>query len=495
MLRLRPLITLLVASICVLGLWTLWHGSLGQEPTPLTPAQYKASGLTDNIYTNGNTKPDADDWWLHFEEVLKLKPVSMKEAKAGCAWNPQDLERVNFQFDGGENGFVDTAWVRNDTSDLVLDARRAQWQDFMMYGTIPYGDISSKLDGRGIVIVGGQSQSFHRVKVLLRQLKRLGSSIPVELHYWGDEMNEEKKQELSTLWPLITYNDLSSPTNIYHVQLGGIVHVNYQLKTAAILNSNFAEILLMDSDNIPTIPPEDLFNSKTYKEHGTVFWPDIARTRVQNPVWPITNTPCRKDEYEQESGQALIDKRKFWYHLQLAMFFINDKNSEYYNNILLGDKDTFRFAWHALKTTYGRPAHWLATVGIKMAPDHFCGHHFAQFHPDREDGRVVFMHGGLLKTMDKQVMTFLRASHGGIFHAYKTGTKPYDAEELTRAEIKFDGASYWKHKPESVGVQMCTDMKDVEARPFGELVQGFNEVFEEVGGYWLIDSGEFSSGT
>ena len=102
------------------------------------------------------------------------------------------------------------------------------------------------------------------------------------------------------------------------------------------------------------------------------------------------------DEYEQESGQLLVDKRRFFYHLQLAAWFDNEHSrNEYYRQILLGDKDLFRFAWHALQTQYGTPAKWLTSVGTFYEDGYYCGHSFAQHHPD--DGRVAFMHGGLVK--------------------------------------------------------------------------------------------------
>ena len=89
---------------------------------------------------------------------------------------------------------------------------------------------------------------------------------------------------------------------------------------------------MLDSDNTPWLPPETLYDSETYQEYGTVFWPDLARTRPQNPMWSITNTPCRMNEWEQESGQIIIDKRRYWYHMQLAAWF---NSQEYYNGFLL----------------------------------------------------------------------------------------------------------------------------------------------------------------
>jgi alpha 1,2-mannosyltransferase len=154
------------------------------------------------------------------------------------------------------------------------------------------------------------------------------------MHYWGDEMNEEKKNELLAIWPGLFFNDLTSPSNLLKTNHDEVIRPNYQLKSAAVMNSRFAEPLLLDSDNIPVLDPESLYESSVYQEYGTLFWPDIARTRPNNPMWAITNTPCRMDEYEQESGQLIIDKRKYFYHLQLAVWF-NNNHSDYYNEVTI----------------------------------------------------------------------------------------------------------------------------------------------------------------
>ena len=49
----------------------------------------------------------------------------------------------------------------------------------------------------------------------------------------------------------------------------------------------------------------------------------------------------------QESGQLLIDKLQHWKPLLLATHF-NLESDQYYK-MLQGDKDTFQFAWRALK--------------------------------------------------------------------------------------------------------------------------------------------------
>jgi alpha 1,2-mannosyltransferase len=249
----------------------------------------------------------------------------------------------------------------------------------------------------------------------------------------------------------------------------------------------------MDSDNIPINAPDSLWESDVYKEFGTIFWPDIARTRPDNPIWSITNTKCRMDEYEQESGQLLVDKGKFFYHLQLAAFMnapsikADGYHESYYFDFLLGDKDTFRFAWHALKTKYGKPSKFLTGVGTVSGKDNFyCGHSFLQYHPD---GSPLFMHGGLLKTMQKPVMKWQREEHGGIFQYYKKSDYEEQHDKIIKVFLGWDGMDYFPNKEKyNFEIAWCTFFPDIEPRPLEELAPGFEKAFEAAGGYWPLDS-------
>ena len=417
----------------------------------------------------------ADDFLPHFRNVTRLPGLTVAAAKSACTWSV--TEKVHFQF------AAEAEWVRQDRVDKEIETRRNQWQDFLLNQMLPHEEHKDRFEGRGIVIVAGEAR---RVAPILRALNRLGSTLPVELHHWQDEMTNETQALLSSMGPRVHFQDLSASSNTAQTGLGVFKDRNYQLKTAAVLNSRFAEPLLLDSDNIPVIDPELLYESSTYKEFGTLFWPDISRTRPSNPMWGITNTQCRMNEYEQESGQLLVDKRKYFYHLQLAHWF-NNAHGDYYNNFLLGDKDMFRFAWHALKTKYGTPKNWVTSVGT-FNDGFYCGHTFAQHHPD--DGRIAFMHSGLLKTMAKPVMKWQLERQGGVFQVYKRSETDERPEVNVENEIYWDNADYMPNKPEALPAAMCTNFDHVDARPLEEIAPGFEEVFEEIGGYWMLDGDE-----
>lgn len=457
-----------------------------QEPsspigTPLTPTRLPELPNA-RVVKDAHTLPSADDFVSHLWAVTNLPGLGLREAKQTCTWKPD--EKVNFQFDDAED------WVKADRPNAEIEARRAEWHAFVRGGMIPYSAVADRFTNpRGLVILAGNQDTVSRVGVILRALQKLGSKVAIEIHYFGDEMSEHDRMSLSSVWPRMFFNDLSGSHNIMTPKKDGL-YINYQLKTAALVNSRFAEPLLLDSDNIPLIDPDTLYDSEVYREYGTVFWPDIARTWPQNPAWAITNTNCRMDEYEQESGQLLVDKTRFWYHLQLAAWW-NNQHGDYYNKFLLGDKDMFRFAWHALKTEYGRPKKWLASVGTEN-DGFYCGHSFAQHHPD--DHRVAFLHGGLVKTVSLEVMRWNKEVKGGYFRHYKRAPSDEDPSVNVHVGIKFDSATYKPNHLPDFHPAMCTDLYDVKARDFNELVPMWEKTMDEIRGYWQLVPDKAQSG-
>ena len=478
----------IVAALPIVGLIYLLSMSWTRDWTatvlPGTSKGQKSSGAmssskTDSYWVeNAHKLATADDFLPHLKAVTQLPGISMAKAKSACSW--PSVDEINFQFGG-----IDPAeWMKNERNDTELEFRRNQWHDFINNKLLPYSSYKNRFRGRGIVIVAGNQQSMKRVRVILRALKKLKCKLPIEIDYWDNEMNEQAKRDISTMWPKMYFRDLSARSNILKTSHEGLF-INYQLKTAALMNSRFAEPLLLDSDNIPIVDPESLYESEIYKEYGTLFWPDIARTHPSNPMWAITNTECKMDEYEQESGQLIVDKRRYFYHLQLAAWFNNDQ-ADYYNEFLLGDKDMFRFTWHALKTRYGSPPKWLTSVGT-LTENSYCGHSFAQYHPN---GSVAFLHGGLIKTIPKEVMTWQRESRGGIFQVFKRSEHDEAHYMNVNVGIRWDNADYLPNRPEDLAVQSCTDFYDVAPRPMDELIPGFEKTFEEIGGYWMLEGGK-----
>ena len=167
----------------------------------------------------------------------------------------------------------------------------------------------------------------------------------------------------------------------------------WELKCYALLHCAFAEVLLLDADNVPITDPTFLFDEPEYLRTGAVFWPDFGRLGPERSIWQITGIPYR-DEPEFESGQIVVDKTRSWAALQLAMHF--NEHSDFYYRHVHGDKETFHLAWRKLAQDYAMPARPIHALEATM-----CQHDFR--------GRRIFQH----RNFDKwRVLGDNRRIHG-----------------------------------------------------------------------------------
>ncbi|ORZ10142.1 mannosyltransferase putative-domain-containing protein [Absidia repens] len=231
--------------------------------------------------------------------------------------------------------------------------------------------------GSGIVLVAGNGDTFTRALTTIKLLRNYGCSLPIDVWHLNDEQpTVEMAKELNDLQA--QPRDLSDKNLIRPIDERRGASKQFQIKVAAIINSAFENVLYLDSDNIPTTDPSFLFDHPAYLKTGALFWPDFWKTHGENSIFDILGVDCT-DEWEQESGQMVINKIKSWHPLQLA-WYMNDHHGEPLLSILNGDKDTFRFAWKALKVPYYMNPNYLG-MGGTLIDDKFCGHTMIQYPP------------------------------------------------------------------------------------------------------------------
>ncbi len=92
---------------------------------------------------------------------------------------------------------------------------------------------------------------------------------------------------------------------------------------------------------------------------------------MDNPIWSILDVDPI-DEFEMESGQLVINKRKAWHALNLCEYL----NQDFYMRLINGDKDTFRLAWYATKTPFYKIPTRVNPVGMMSPKGTFCGLRF-----------------------------------------------------------------------------------------------------------------------
>jgi alpha 1,2-mannosyltransferase len=269
------------------------------------------------------------------------------------------IRQTNFQFSKG-----DIEVLKNDWKTHISKIKK----------------YPNSYSGKGIVYTAGGVSYITCAWVSISLLRRSGCNLPIEIWHLGNEISHEIAAKFKGLD--VIFRDF--------YENGSTVLNGYMLKPLAILYSSFEEVLFLDADNNCIKDPEYLFSLALYEENGCIFWPDFWHTSKTNSIWKIVESKAY-DIPEQESGQILINKKKCWNELQLTLYF--NQLSEHYYKILLGDKDTFKFAWLALETKFHMVEHAVGSCGYKLNGV-FYGTTMVQHDPF---GEILFLHRNLLK--------------------------------------------------------------------------------------------------
>jgi len=255
---------------------------------------------------------------------------------------------------------------------------RNMWKDSLAL-TPTYSQDQFK--GSGIVMCGGGVTYFTCAWIAIRNLRHVGCQLPIELWYLRNELSEQCIKQLS-----IFDVECKDFLDYEETKLTGVM-----LKPLAIKLSSFKNILFLDCDNNCLRDPSFLFETDEFVNTGAIFWPDYWTTAEDNPIWEIIGCDHFQVK-EQESGQILIDKEKYWKELNLTIFF-NEK-SEIFHQLVFGDKDTFKFSWYALKSAFVMVETEPAACGYLDEKQEFSG--IAMIQHDL-DGNPLFVHRNLVK--------------------------------------------------------------------------------------------------
>ncbi|KAJ3306960.1 hypothetical protein HDV03_003285 [Kappamyces sp. JEL0829] len=265
--------------------------------------------------------------------------------------------------------------------------------------------------GRG-VIYSVYPKIMQETMISVQFVRRFTPDIPIEI--WHNNELQNKHTKLFSNIPNVSVHNLADygEYNFSKLQKNKRPRISqdrrqYELKAAAILHSSLDEILFLDGDSSPVRDVSTLFAHPAFKETGAVFWKDFWKTSDKNPIWDILGIQC-VDEFQFESGQMVVRKSdlRVWRGLQVAMFFLNQ--SAFYFDLMLGDKDAFRYAFRATKSPYHLVLPHVSTVGEwRDGDDNFSGVSLIQYMPtstptglaEGEKPVAMFLHANLLKDM------------------------------------------------------------------------------------------------
>lgn len=293
---------------------------------------------------------------------------------------PDVIERIEMFFRSQEFGYLEArqwsaarrgirAASDNEFDDepLNLSSARAACEAFIASMPSP----PTIADRRGIVICAGNIRYFTCAWVCINMLRQLGCTLPIELWHRGPAELDHRMRQLVEPLDVRCIDALTVAREHPVRRLNG-----WGLKAFALVHSSFGQVLFLDADNVPVRDPTYLFDTIAYHESGAIFWPDFGRTHESAPVWHSCGIPEPKTP-EFESGQIVVDRRRCWRALRLALWF--NEHDDFYYRYVYGDKETFHLAFKKLGMPFTLVPHAIHRLQSTM-----CQHDL--------DGRRLFQH-------------------------------------------------------------------------------------------------------
>lgn len=320
----------------------------------------------------------------------------------------QDPGAANIGISEGDSGFREkfASIIKLPDEDVLsLRAAHSKMKGALdAYDPIELAQHTEQLfEGRGIVTVAG-GEDFGPAIVAIKMLRQAGSALPVEafLPNWEEYepvLCEKVLPELNARCVILT--QLIDPPNQDEAAQKDdrdwkFSITRYQLKSLAVLFSRFREVLLLDSDCIPLINPEELFSTQPFTSTGFVGWPDFwvgTEAPVFYQIAGLEEFPNNLPKTSSEAGQLLVDKSKHIKTLLLAAYYNIWGPGWYYallsqGGIGQGDKNTFETAAVVLNLPYYRVKTPVRSLGRKTG-NAFKGSIMLQFHPTEDFAKYV----------------------------------------------------------------------------------------------------------
>eukprot|EP01064_Diplonema_japonicum_P002133 TRINITY_DN1136_c0_g1_i3.p1 TRINITY_DN1136_c0_g1~~TRINITY_DN1136_c0_g1_i3.p1 ORF type:complete len:506 (+),score=103.58 TRINITY_DN1136_c0_g1_i3:113-1630(+) len=280
----------------------------------------------------------------------------------------------------------------------------------------PSREQQQRQETKGVVLYSGGERLAMALLVVRFIRKVLHSTLPVEIWYLADEVTVDG-------WPEMVARQKDD--NVFLMQIPDDCHYKHfhwenrwtdekgpvlgdkqgmvMLKPLVVALSSFQEVLYLDDDCFPAIPPEEFF-SFLQPPQTAVFFSDMWSLIGSAPIWSVVPYPSNfpNAAYSQDSGVFVVCKtcaeNKGWASL-LRAGYLNYHHKTYYPAIYklkkvtkymraaigAGDKDTFQIGWMMGNDEFSRHG----PVVLLGRKDDVCGGVMGQTGPD---GKVVAFH-------------------------------------------------------------------------------------------------------
>lgn len=208
-----------------------------------------------------------------------------------------------------------------------------------------------RFSGRGAIICGGGRYEAG-VYVACRMLRHVGWEHPMQV--WHRGQDEPVSDRVRRLPGVEVVDAEAHPARAERRHLAG-----WEVKSFAILNCPFEEVLYLDADCYPIFNPDTCF-APAHNPHGIVTWPDseLADNAIHWPTYGLASD----GKTSLNGGHYVLVKRRAWPVFHLSAHFDNHSEFYYWGSIFnvavgaFGDQEHIRIALHMLGVPYHRYA-------------------------------------------------------------------------------------------------------------------------------------------
>jgi Mannosyltransferase putative len=295
--------------------------------------------------------------------------------------------------------------------------------------------------GKGIVTCAGGNTYFPCVWVLFSLLrKKFKCDLPIEMWHIGpQEVDDEMRQLLKPLD--ITIRDAAELKKTVPCRILN----GWELKTYAIKNSGFKDVLYLDADNVPLRNPDFLFDTLQYKQHGAIMWGDFNYLSPQTCIiFGVQFTRIK----ERETGQLVFNKDRIWKALMLAHWY--NENSDFYYKHVYGDKECIHMGFRRTDTLFADPPEMIGRDGI-MSQHDFEGN-FLFHHRNRQKWIVDIYKNKLIFPGDDWCLDELKLLANQWSRTKTIAPEYYVQHELTEAKKKEIREEILAQNPNLLGI-------------------------------------------
>lgn len=375
-----------------------------RPPSPGHPKEHQTTEYIDIIKA----------WWKEWiSEIEVAKPPlsKVKLRQDASSHGPSNIQAPRMP----PENFLDITEGELDQ----MSASHAQFRVFLDNYDQYDKDVGRLYRNRGIAIVGGLEYNGPALVSIL-MLRETGSTLPVEIFF--PRKADYEPTLCKNYLPMLNARCFIMEDFLTGSESAAVRHkLGYQLKLLAALFSSFQEVLLLDSDSMPLLDPNNLFDSDAFKATGMLTWPDFWESTESPDFYKIAGLQSFPDDLpatSSESGQLVIDKSRHLKTLMLAAYY-NVHGQDLYYTLQKqhaageGDATTFESAATVLNASYHRVKTPLRTVGRFIGAEpgtEFRGSAMVQFAPIDQTSSVEHTNWGVLEKSASKQTAFIHAN-------------------------------------------------------------------------------------